>query len=239
MSRNFWDMAISIICGIAAAGIYEAITRRLLPYLDKRKFKCVFGKDIFNDSEFHLVYALLHPALLFKEDTTDSFVKEVREKVSAGKVRVGIAKIRNGKSRPLHTTNPVSIGGVRAIKHISAAVEAKSGRATISSDFELEVKGEPDISFVSFGGEAGNDKTGEVFRDNGNELVVLDQPGEGKSPRFVSKTSGRTLLSPIKDYDYGLILKIRPSQYPERVWFVCAGFAESGTSGAAWYLANK
>jgi hypothetical protein len=34
-------------------------------------------------------------------------------------------------------------------------------------------------------------------------------------------------------------MKINPSQFKKRTWFVCAGNDEWGTSGSAWFLANK
>ena len=36
-----------------------------------------------------------------------------------------------------------------------------------------------------------------------------------------------------------MILKVRPTQCPNRVWISCAGFTEHGTSGAAYFLASK
>jgi hypothetical protein len=39
--------------------------------------------------------------------------------------------------------------------------------------------------------------------------------------------------------EYGIILKIHPTQFPERTWIACAGMGETGTSGAAWFLARK
>jgi len=39
--------------------------------------------------------------------------------------------------------------------------------------------------------------------------------------------------------DYGFILKIHPEQHKNKVWIVCAGYGEWGTSGAAYYLAKN
>ena len=47
------------------------------------------------------------------------------------------------------------------------------------------------------------------------------------------------MITKESDFDYGLILKIKPKQFPDRTWFTCAGLGEWGTSGAAWYLAKK
>ncbi len=39
-------------------------------------------------------------------------------------------------------------------------------------------------------------------------------------------------------YDCAMLLKIHPSQFPKRTWIVCGGKGETGTSGAAYYLAH-
>ena len=46
---------------------------------------------------------------------------------------------------------------------------------------------------------------------------------------------------PTQTHDYGLIMNMRPSEHTnnDRVWFVCAGFGEWGTSGSAYYLSRN
>lgn len=34
-------------------------------------------------------------------------------------------------------------------------------------------------------------------------------------------------------------MRIHPVPFPDRTWICCAGYGEWGTSGAAWFLANK
>lgn len=234
MLSFLWDLVKNIIGGILTAAIW-VLFAWVIPWLNKRKFKSVFGADILNDSGVHLIYSLLSLMIVDKEK---------KELVTNPSLKPLLSKVRREgeviKLRGLTTEHPVSISAVRAIKHIAAGVESKSGKTIISSDHDLA--NQPDISFISFGGAAGNDKTGQVFEHDSNDLVILDQPDDSsKLCRFASKTSRRTLrlYDPQEKYDYGLILKIKPSNLSERVWFVCAGFGEWGTSGAAWYLANK
>ena len=69
--------------------------------------------------------------------------------------------------------------------------------------------------------------------NDGNQLIYFD------NRRFYSKKSEKDVLSPKPSFDYGIIVKLRPSQFPKRTWFVCAGLGEWGTSGSAWSLSYK
>ena len=60
-----------------------------------------------------------------------------------------------------------------------------------------------------------------------------------ESSNFITYRTNRPVIRPQQGFDFGLILKINPIQFPEKTWIICAGIAEWGTSGAAWYLANK
>jgi hypothetical protein len=72
-----------------------------------------------------------------------------------------------------------------------------------------------------------------VLVNSNNQLVTFD------NARFTTVDSRRPIVNPRAGYDYGLILKIHPRQFPMRTWITCAGIGEWGTSGAAWYLGNK
>jgi len=90
-----------------------------------------------------------------------------------------------------------------------------------------------DVSLICLGSRASNDKTRDVEDSVANELIKLDRGN------FVSAISGLPVVSLVPDFDYGLVLKIHPKQFPERTWFTCSGIDEWGTSGASWYLARK
>ncbi len=59
--------------------------------------------------------------------------------------------------------------------------------------------------------------------------------------KFIDKKTGTAIPLDRQDpnYDYGLLLRIHPSQHEKRVWVVCDGFGEWGTSGVAWFLAHR
>jgi hypothetical protein len=73
------------------------------------------------------------------------------------------------------------------------------------------------------------------FVNGGNRLVDFDQT----SVQFKAKGSAQSLIQTENKSDYGVILKLHPVQFPDRVWLVCAGIGERGTSATSWYLANR
>src|SRR3990172_11321170 len=100
---------------------------------------------------------------------------------------------------------------------------------------DAETRAILDLDFVSFGGPRSNFKTDDCQSNSGNTLALFDH----QNHQFVARSNGQRLIEFEPGFDYGLILKIRPSHFPNRVWFACAGIGEWATSGAAWFLANK
>jgi len=92
-----------------------------------------------------------------------------------------------------------------------------------------------DVSFISLGGPNSNFKTEDTLGHPVNNLVTMSSAG------FVNPSTQQPVASIVSDatYDYGMILRICPSQHSARTWIVCAGVGEWGTSGASWFLANK
>ncbi len=102
----------------------------------------------------------------------------------------------------------------------------------ITSDYDIKHK--LDVSFISMGEPVGNFKSENIIINDANELIVFD------GNDFKSKLSNISIkFKKESNYDYGIILKINPKQFPNRNWFLCAGLGEYGTSGAAWFLSNK
>jgi hypothetical protein len=131
-------------------------------------------------------------------------------------------------------SRPISIASVRAVSYLSAAIGKFTGKPpSVRSD--LEARTEMDLDFVCFGGPASNVMTATCQSNTGSHLAVFDQAN-----RQFLRLSDRAHLHKLDpQFDYGLILKLHPVQFPERVWIACEGLSERGTSGAAWFLANK
>jgi hypothetical protein len=80
-----------------------------------------------------------------------------------------------------------------------------------------------------------NGKTLDLFSNDANCLAEYDV-----SQRiFVWKKDRKPLYSPSSNFDYGIIQKIHPRQFPDRTWITCAGIGEWGTSGSAWLLSKR
>lgn len=134
--------------------------------------------------------------------------------------------------RVFSVTRPIPITTVRSISYLSSAIGKAIGQ-TPAVRSERDVCNMMDFDYVSFGGPFSNVMTETALANSGNRLVEFDQK------EFRRKSDGKPIIQLKPSFDYGLILKIHPAQFPERVWIACAGIGERGTSGAAWYLANK
>ncbi len=183
----------------------------------QRHFRAFFGEDIRYPTNFHLVDTY------FELDTSQlahcNSYPHVYRKVGRSNVLVSIE-------------TPVSRAELRATKYLTEAIVAGIGEMpSLRTDYELK---EPlNISFVSFGGS--NYKSEDALRNAGNQFVHCEKWED------TCDKDGRKVLEerPSEMFDYGLILKIHPTQRPHRTWFVCAGIGEWGTSGAANYLAHR
>lgn len=189
---------------------------------EQNRFKCIFGDDALLGSDFHVVHTNFTISIV---DQNGKPVKHIYKKLGT----------RTSKAFSFSIENPVSGGDARALNHIAALIQTKSRKPIrISTDYDLDAK--PDISCVSFGGPMSNYKTKDTLDNDANDLVSFDERGKGG---FVNVQTGDTIVEPKPSFDYGLILKLHPTDHPKRTWLVCAGYDEWGTSGAAWYLANN
>lgn len=217
LKKMLFNVPGGIVAGLITVGILE-LYRKLCFLLRCRKFTQVFGKDILGGTNFHLVYAQLSLRPVYNEKEkviTHPYTKPGEESSGVG----------------FSIERAVSSCEVRAAKYLTEIIGTKSTQTPIlSSDYDIRKR--LDISFVSFGGPSSNYKTRDAIQNEENQLIRLDT-------NFISAKSKRSVLRREPGFDYGLILKIHPTQFPRRVWLVCAGIGEWGTSGAAWYLAHK
>ncbi len=204
----------NVLGGIIVAGL-TLLCRALWSKLRRRRFRQVFGDDVEND--FYVIY----PAY------------EVTFATGYRKPTSRVSRLRPVGGINLTAVN--STAGTRGVSHIAYAVGDYARNApNIQSDHQMDDR--MDISFVSIGGIT-NFKSLDLF-DNAKN-VFLDFSFEQPAPAIVSKQSKSPIVRPTKGIDYGLIIKINPSINEARTWICCAGFAEWGTSGAAWWLAHR
>ena len=205
-------LGLNVLGGILAGLAFSAwawVRRKL----SARQFKQVFGPGVASPN-FALVYAEL----------------ELRDRTQAYPFR----KPGGNPEAGFSIARPVSSCEVRALKYLASTIGRFVG-ATPSLRSDLETLALLNLDFVSLGGPGSNLKTADCQSNSANRLAVSDQSGN----QFIDPTTGRPLVTFEPGFDYGLILKVRPSQFPDRVWFATAGIGEWGTSGAGWFLANK
>jgi len=190
---------------------------RLLPYTEKllkwnrlRKAKDLFGSDIANE------YFLIWPQYVPPQAGLNKPYPRLAQHVYYG-----------AGTQP----EVAASAEVRAVAYLSKEIGDLTGSVpSIVPDVEVET--EMDLSFISLGALT-NYKTQDCLRDGAN--VFVDMTADS----IVSKRAHQPPISRSRpDEDYGLILKIPPETYPQRNWICCAGIADWGTSGAAYYLAN-
>lgn len=215
----------SFICGIGLTFICRFITQRYW----QRQFKAIFGNDVVNPNGIYLAYSeFIFPSRIY--DNTGNEVKWPYRKSTP------VIPVSNELPNAFSISNPVSIAEIRAANYLSTVIGKHVKRsAFITSD--IQIKDKVDLSFISFGGPGNNHKTNDIIINESNQLIHFDGFRQMTSVTSKKLILDRNVL--INNYDYGLILKIRPNQYPNRIWIMCAGFGEWGTSGAAYYLANK
>jgi hypothetical protein len=203
-------------------GVMPGLFTYLKQKIQQRRFKKIFGNDIIGPNNFHLVYGefILCPQI-------DGFLKTN-----------GITHPYQKPANNAHVfsiSKQISIAEVRAANYLSSVIGAQAKSTPVLSS-DIGIKDKLDLGFISFGGPGGNHKSNDVSANNANQLVAFD------GSQIISISSKKPILTTANltnDYNYGLILKLHPEQFPNRVWIMCAGFNEWGTSGAAYYLANK
>ena len=122
---------------------------------------------------------------------------------------------------------------IRAASYLSSAI-GRDGRLLTEFASDDELAKQLDIDVISFGALS-NLKTVDLFSNDANNLAEYDLA----TKFFVRKKDKTLLCSPQPGYDYGMIIKIHPEQFQNRTWIACAGIGEWGTSGSAWFLANR
>jgi len=210
---------LNIVGGMLTVGLIAYGT-----YL-KTKYSCflfrnIFGSDLFSTDGLYLVYAeLVLPSVYIHNGT--SFVLDSYPYRKPGVEGVGFSIER-----------PVSSCELRGAKYLSESISGETAKAPLLAS-DNEVRGYLDISFISFGGGASNYKSEDILTNDGNVFFVF---GDGT---ILSRRTNSPAIEIEGGFDYGLIMKIHPIQFPRRVWILCAGLGEWGSSGASWYLAHR
>jgi len=225
MFTFYCNEIISIISNIIG-GIIVAI---LIPvYLVMKRWhrnwqlKKILGRDADSSSMFNIVYAKLSLPDFYDRSTKEIVKYPYYKEAFEG---------HQIKSK-FSIKYPVSSCENRAVSYISSFY-ASYIKKDINIVSDIDIFSKFDLSYISLGWDS-NYKTIDAIKNKSNTLVYI-----GDDHNFRSIKTNEIIFVKEEGYDYGLILKIHPYEYPKRVWMVCAGIGEYGTSGAAWFLSHK
>jgi hypothetical protein len=200
-------------------GILVILLDRLYLYLRKilkaYRFKKIFGKDIINN--FNIVYGKMRLKLVYKSNGS-----------------IESHPYTKGNDKSFRISEPVAFSETKSVKYITEAI-AKNTKSTPSIISDEEIKNKIDLSYCSVGGY-NNDKTLDILKSGNNYYFNFDLKDTVK---IISKIDTEKVYIIDKEYDYGMIIKLKNINFPNRTQICVAGLGESGTTGASWFLANK
>jgi hypothetical protein len=126
---------------------------------------------------------------------------------------------------------------VRAASYLINAL-AKYRRAPFPIEDDETCLKKLSRSIVSIGSAASNEITEIVQADSRNHFLAIEMQN-GFAAIRCRETGSIVNFGPSEvRRDYGIILKVMNTRFPDQYLFACAGLGEWGTSGAAWYLAT-
>lgn len=132
----------------------------------------------------------------------------------------------------MRTSSPAPVCDLRAASYLMKYL-GENTMKTSSIDADTALFSSLNLNLIALG-FGSNYKTRDLLDNPSNVHVQADFVTnefliDGSSPWPEPRTG----------YDYGILLFLKPEQFPERRWVACCGLDEWGTSGGAWLLANK
>lgn len=202
--RCDWGSSLGLNVAGGLLAVWVGIgSRTLFAMLHRRRFRKVFGTG----ESYRLVFGSLslHPRVL--QAVTDPQLKQYPLAKRSDPVRVFSAE------------STASASEIRAAAYI-ATVLAIDGKRNSIFEADESLKEKLDLDFVSFGAYS-NLKTVDAFANESNDLLEWSE-----TLRCFTSRDGQPLYQTRDGYDYGIILRIHPIQFPQRTWIVCAGLGE-------------
>lgn len=211
--QELQTISFNILGGIVVA-LLTLLIRWAFYKMSARKFKHVFSDDA--DSNFRIIY--------------NEYKSPSKETVFP-KAKPLIARVHAQAAKNLTTIN--SCATTRAVGHLVYAF-GKNIKSSPEVCSDIDTDKNMALSFISIGGVT-NFKSCDLLNDPANIFLNFQNSAivNIKTKLPVVRLAGEPHI------DYGLIMKIHPKSNPKQTWVCCAGFGEWGTSGSAWYLANR
>ncbi|MCB0174034.1 MAG: hypothetical protein KDJ97_26185 [Anaerolineae bacterium] len=221
------DISINIIAGILF-GLLTFLAAKLRSVLELYRATRFFGHQIRGD-DLRIVpgsFSSLDPGHRSPSKETPTCQKTYQ---NGATVAIRGPKLFTG------------IADIRAGSYVIQAI-SKFRKRSLSLSTDDEALTNLDQTFIALGGPVSNQITLAALRDPHNSFIdhQISDNLITKAKIFHLKLNGETkAFRPTPEYGYGYILKIRNSRFPDHYFFICAGLGDWGTSGTAWYLANK
>ncbi|MGA2323642.1 MAG: hypothetical protein ABSG22_07335 [Sedimentisphaerales bacterium] len=205
------QIAYNIIGGILVSGL-ALLLQLFYRKLHARRFQQVFQDE--DDGEFYVVY---------------KSVESKRDVVFPAEE----SKVPRGTPATTNLTLINSCAATRSVGYLVYTFGKSIGKPPLIVS-HADVDQKMNLSFISIGGPT-NHKTKDLMANSANKLLDYEH---GK---IVAKDSRKILVKDGDEagFDYGFIIKIHPTNFPQRTWICCGGFGEWGTSGVAWYLSHR
>jgi hypothetical protein len=218
-SQKLFDIFYSIVKGLLPPVIsfIGGLLYHKFCNINRWKILKILGNDANPKGRFHLIYARLQSSKILEP--------------ILGKYIYQQPTLSGFSTHAFSAEFVVSECEMRAVNYLSSIfANCDLCRQQLNNDYISN----DDISFISFGGFS-NEMSKKLINDTSNNFIKLLDNGE-----FISAYSNNKILESYEPgYDYGFIIRLTPSQFPNRIWIACIGLGEWGTSGSTWFLANK
>jgi hypothetical protein len=220
--------------------------------LVKRELKKFFGQNVTKDS-----ISLVYPDFVLSREVEDC-IKHIPTQHRFVKDK----EFLGNKGYCSDVPRIVAQNDVKALIYVASLFGSIAQQTPkLLVDHEAVQDREVDRSFVSFGLSSNYcthmvrehimDRIEEI-RDNlrenevaPNPLFDIYDPDKPKEPEelWIYKKNSVTPEKLVSkgELQYGMVVRYRPYpvDHPNRYWFLVSGLGHIGTTGAAWYLANK
>lgn len=189
-------------------------------------FKSMFGKEAAENQAFLVFpdFVLSAEAKACLASTNPQSIYQKGEKVFSSDYRVDISRV-------------IADNDLQALVYV-AGLFGKVIHQTPALKVDSQMVRQCDASFVSFG--LSSNECTHMYQKHAHAKALFEIVPDGKGSEFL-RVGGEDFITTPGDLHYGVIVRYHPDpeHEPDRVWILCGGLGERGTTGAAWFLSNR
>lgn len=222
----------TVLASVAASFMFTFVFyffSAFLQLLDRRHFRRFFGKDAIKN-QLYIVY----PAFMLSDEARIT-LKDHNQQLIYQKFNPKFSRTYR-----IDVPHVVADNDLCALAYLVGLFgDTCKNAPPIRVDSDAVVHSND--SFISLG--LSSSECTHMYLQHCSEPMFAIVPDDKGSEylTYADVTNKQKELKSTSSIFYGVILKYHPDPEEEsdRVWFLCAGLGPNGTSGAAWYLANK